>query len=304
MAPRIAFVACFALLHAWYPLVNGGALGDELLRLAMQSPVFAGAHDKKGWIGLFDKDTGAVEDPVGAPEHKDIGVFYDTFIAPNNISFVENLDIVDEGALVVLRDVDIKIISGNGAKFVQPAILQYSFIKVGSQYRVQRLRAFWNALYLRPILDSYLDAFGAMASATMQFVGVVQNFGPAFSWEYTKGLATGSFSGGAKLLDALVEKLNSEDNVGVSALFNQEAKIFLPGKQSCTGSELGPSLKKTEFGHLSVSKVYQSGLYTAAVLVSRVPSCEDTCEERYAFVVLGVDGSKTRFSRADVYFET
>ncbi|WP_369669948.1 nuclear transport factor 2 family protein, partial [Enterococcus faecium] len=69
---------------------------EQLMAVVEGSPKAVGAHDRSTWVALFAGD-GQVNDPVGSRPHNGqaaIESFYDTFIAPNSITFHVERDIV------------------------------------------------------------------------------------------------------------------------------------------------------------------------------------------------------------------
>jgi hypothetical protein len=116
---------------------------EQLLAAAERSPRAAAAHDRAGWVALFTAD-GSVEDPVGSRPHvghAQIGEFYDTFIGPRDIEFRRDLDIVC--GTVVLRDLELEVAMGPAVTISIPAFLRYDLREVNGQWRIGRLRAYW-----------------------------------------------------------------------------------------------------------------------------------------------------------------
>jgi len=69
---------------------------QEKLALVKASPEAVAQHDKTAWLNLFTTDA-LVNDPVGSKPHvghAQIGRFYDSFIAPNKITFAPEHDTV------------------------------------------------------------------------------------------------------------------------------------------------------------------------------------------------------------------
>ncbi len=115
----------------------------ELLAAVERSPQAAGAHDRAAWVKLFTTD-GRVEDPVGsAPHvgHSQIGRFYDTFIAPRDITFRRDLDVVRGRA--VIRDLEICAVMG-AVTMTIPAFLRYDLRDVDGEWKIEELRAYWD----------------------------------------------------------------------------------------------------------------------------------------------------------------
>lgn len=116
---------------------------SALLDAVDRSPLMAAEHDRAGWVGLFTAD-GQVEDPVGSRPHVGalhIGRFYDTFIAPRQIVFHHEADIVSE--TTVIRDVVLEVGMGPAVTMNIPAVLRYDLRDVSHEWRVERLRAYW-----------------------------------------------------------------------------------------------------------------------------------------------------------------
>ncbi|WP_194163422.1 ketosteroid isomerase family protein [Mycolicibacterium sp. P1-5] len=116
---------------------------STLIDVVDRSPLMAADHDRAGWIGLFTDD-GRVEDPVGSRPHvgpQQIGRFYDTFIAPRQIVFHHEADIVSDAT--VIRDVVLEVGMGPSVTMHIPAVLRYDVRPVDDQWRIERLRAYW-----------------------------------------------------------------------------------------------------------------------------------------------------------------
>lgn len=116
---------------------------QELLAAVERSPQAAGAHDRAAWVELFTTD-GRVYDPVGsAPHvgHTQIGRFYDTFIAPRDITFRRDLDVVRGHA--VIRDLEICAVMG-AVTMAIPAFLRYDLCDVDGVWKIRELRAYWD----------------------------------------------------------------------------------------------------------------------------------------------------------------
>ncbi|MBW2235721.1 MAG: nuclear transport factor 2 family protein, partial [Deltaproteobacteria bacterium] len=129
------------------------ALRQRFLDAAKASPECVAKHDKAGWLALFAED-GVVEDPVGsAPNRKgrfrgrsrsgddELGRFYETFIAPNEIRFEVLRDIVS--GTEVVRDVLIHTTLSTGLQVSVPAYLIYEMTEEDGEIRIARLAAHW-----------------------------------------------------------------------------------------------------------------------------------------------------------------
>ncbi|RZO86751.1 MAG: nuclear transport factor 2 family protein [Oceanococcus sp.] len=120
----------------------------ELLDTAQASPRAVAAHDKSTWLGLFADDA-EVHDPVGSRGHAGpaaLARFYDTFIAPNQIRFDVDHDIVC-GQTVVRDLVIVTHMGGTALTVGVPLYIRYEIV-AGSdgRPRVRRLYAHWELL--------------------------------------------------------------------------------------------------------------------------------------------------------------
>lgn len=116
---------------------------SAMLAAVERSPQTAAVHDRAGWIALFTSD-GRIEDPVGSRPHvgrAEIGRFYDTFIEPRDIVFRNDLDIVSGTS--VIRDLVLEVGMGPAVTMRIPAVLRYDLRSVAEDWRIERLRAYW-----------------------------------------------------------------------------------------------------------------------------------------------------------------
>lgn len=142
---------------------------ERLLSAVERSPQAAAAHDRAGWVGLFTGD-GRIEDPVGsAPHvgHPQICRFYDTFIGPRDIKFHRDVDIVVGTAVV--RDLELEVSMGpsvtSNVTMSIPAFLRYDLREDDGQWKIARLRAYWElpAMMLQFLRAGSRAAFPAVA---------------------------------------------------------------------------------------------------------------------------------------------
>lgn len=120
---------------------DGG--GQKLIDFVAQSPRLCAAHDRAGWVGLFARD-GQINDPVGSRPHtgrQAIENFYDTFIAPNTLSFDVEKDLVN--GMTVVRDLHINTVMSTGVRIAVPMHIRYVLCEEDGQLRIHRLYAHW-----------------------------------------------------------------------------------------------------------------------------------------------------------------
>ncbi len=115
----------------------------QLLAAVQRSPELVAAHDRDGWCGLYAAD-GEVNDPVGSRPHRGraaIERFYDTFIAPNDIGFRVEHDVVC--GMTVVRDLEVETLMSTGLRMAVPMHLRYDLVEEGGALKIQRLCAHW-----------------------------------------------------------------------------------------------------------------------------------------------------------------
>lgn len=138
---------------------------QDCIDTVLQSPRAVAAHDRTAWLAIFARYN-IVEDPVGAAPHvsglfdRHSGVrgngplarFYDCFIAPMQIVFHVERDIVCGHGVV--RDLTIETRMSPQVTLRVPMHLHYELIEEDGQLKVQRLAAHWE---LWPMLKQQMS---------------------------------------------------------------------------------------------------------------------------------------------------
>ena len=120
---------------------------SDLLKQVEKSPAAVAIHDKKAWMSIFAQYH-IVEDPVGSNPHISglydsvsgcrgndaLSRFFDTFIAPNKISFDVKRDIVC--GTHVVRDLTINIEMSAKVKAQVPMHLLYELISENGEWKI------------------------------------------------------------------------------------------------------------------------------------------------------------------------
>ncbi|MCV7074656.1 nuclear transport factor 2 family protein [Mycobacterium szulgai] len=197
---------------------------EDLLAAVERSPQAAGAHDRAGWVGLFTRD-GRVEDPVGSRPHvghEAIGRFFDTFIAPRDITFHRDLDIVF--GRVVLRDLELEVAMGSAVTMYIPAFLRYDLREVNGDWQIDQLRAYWE---LPAMMLQFLRTGTRAAAPALQLSrGLLGNQGVGG----TAGFVTGFRRAGArhkKLVETFLRAVVRGDKAAAMGTLSATAAITL-----------------------------------------------------------------------------
>nr|WP_101906128.1 ketosteroid isomerase family protein [Mycolicibacterium setense] len=152
---------------------------DELLGTVELSPQAAGTHDRQGWVGLFAAG-GTVEDPVGSRPHRgaaQIERFYDTFIAPRDITFHRDADIVSGST--VIRDLELEVAMSPSVTMRIPAYLRYAVVPAPAGPRIAELQAYWE---LPSMIRQFASAGAGALPVGLRLAGaLLRNQGPAGS---------------------------------------------------------------------------------------------------------------------------
>ncbi len=115
----------------------------DALAAVERSPAAVAVHDRDAWVAAFTFD-GVVEDPVGSQPHRGttaIARFYDTFVAPRDIAFHRDVDIVVGST--VIRDLELEVQMAAGLTLRIPAYLRYHLEGDAGELKIAELSAFW-----------------------------------------------------------------------------------------------------------------------------------------------------------------
>jgi hypothetical protein len=212
---------------------------DDLLAAVECSPQAVTAHDRTAWLAVFADDA-QVEDPVGSSPHvgyDQINRFYDTFIGPRDIKFHRDLDIVS--GHTVLRDLELEVSMGSGVTLYIPAFLRYDLYKVDGEWKVARLRAYWELPAM--MLQFLKTGSRALTPGLALARGLLGNQGP----RGTVGFMTGFRRVGArhkKLVETLLRAVVGGDKSAAVATLSSTATITLGDDDPLDLAELAEQL--------------------------------------------------------------
>lgn len=211
----------------------------DILAAVEQSPLAAGRHDRAGWVGLFTDD-GQVEDPVGsAPHrgHREIGLFFDTFIAPRDITVRSDADIVC--GTTVLRDVTLEVKMGAAVTMSIPAILRYTVRDVGDELKIAELQAFWE---LPTMLGQFARNGAHAVPVTVALTrALLANQRIGGTMGFLRGLYRPARGHRAEI-EALVTALTGGDQLTARRILHDGARVTLGDHQPLTVDSLGVRL--------------------------------------------------------------
>jgi len=213
---------------------------NDLLAAVERSPQAVSAHDRDGWVQVFTQD-GRVEDPVGSSPHvghDEIYRFYDTFIGPRGITFHRDVDIVSGDT--VLRDLELEVVMGDAVTMFIPAFLRYDLREVGGEWKVARLRAYWE---LPAMMMQFLKTGTRALTPGVQLgKGLLGNQGPRGA----VGFMTGFRRVGARhkrLVEGFLRAAARGDESIARQMLSSDAAITLGDSQPLEVAELGEHLR-------------------------------------------------------------
>jgi hypothetical protein len=272
----------------------------DVLALVHSSPRLVAEHDKEGWLGIF-ADGAVIEDPVGSVSvrkgakvrkgNDELGRFWDTFIAPNQIVFEPLLDVLVGNA--VARDVTIHTTLPNGFQINVGAHLLYEVGWVDGVARVQRMRAFWQMG--SSSLQGIKGGFKGMAAMTGFFWRIIKIMGLGWVWRYCRALYRGIFGRGRKALRSFAEAASRGDVERLRSLFDEpdSACIDHNGK-SMQPAELGRNWDRGV--ELRAQKTLATGFFaTASVTLARGEA------RSRGILFLGISRKSRRITRARLF---
>ncbi len=195
---------------------------DVLLAAAERSATATASRDRAGWVGLFTAD-GCVEDPVGSGRHvghAQIGRFYDTFIAPRQITFQPDVDIVCD--TTVVRDVTLEVLMGPGLTLMVPTFIRYDLREGETGWQIASLRAYWE---LPVMIGQFLrNGLKSLPVLLQLSAALLRNQGIAGTADYVAGVR-----GARKRAKRVVEQALADGRLGEKISLPNRAKVIAAG---------------------------------------------------------------------------
>jgi hypothetical protein len=139
---------------------------------------------------------------VGSRPHvgrSQIERFYDTFIGPREITFHRDLDIVSGTS--VIRDLTLEVGMGSGVRLMNPVFLRYDLHQAGGDWRITRLRAYWE---LSTLLGQFIrHGVRSLPASLALSTGLLRNQGLRGTTGFLSGLRGAGRRGKHLVEDAL-----------------------------------------------------------------------------------------------------
>ncbi len=248
--------------------MSTGFSDEKLMEAALSSPAAVGRKDRLAWISLFAKNC-IIEDPIGSKPHiggimdrrsgykgnAAVQRFYDTFIAPNQITFHVDNDIVADP--IVVRDITIELKMPTGITAFVPMHAIYEITVENNEPRIVHLWAHWELIPM--VLQVLSKGFGGILGMTQLFIRMIRNQGLSGVIGFCAGFL-GIYDKGKRAAEELIHSLNTNNCTKISELFDIENDgIVFPAETTpCKPEEILKNVKT----NLNISKVMSAGYTT------------------------------------------
>ncbi|EKT78151.1 hypothetical protein WSS_A33965 [Rhodococcus opacus M213] len=222
----------------------------ELLAVVGRSPSAVAVHDRAAWVGLFS-DGARVNDPVGSRPHVGtaaIARFYDTFIAPNSITFHVTRDVVC--GMSVVRDLDLETRMSTGVVLTVPMHLRYDLVVESGVVAVDGLYAHWEL----PVMIAQLARAGWRGAAASVKLApqLLSNQGVLGVTGFMRGLRTVGRPGRNAATGFLVA-VRSQDTAAMSERLAPGAVLELSPGTPLSLSQFAESLRELQWSKMIVA---------------------------------------------------
>ena len=231
---------------------------NPLIALVRRSPELCAAHDRAGWVGLFAAD-GQVNDPVGSKPHEGraaIERFYDTFIAPNALSFAVEHDVVC--GMSVMRDLSIDTVMATGARLSVPMHLRYDLIEEDGALKIRRICAHWELPGM--MLQLLKLGLRGLWTSIVLTPRLIRHQGLSGLLGFMHGLF-GSGRAGKRAAEAFFAAARRGDSTAAGACLTSDCALEVPTGTRVALLELVPGLRELQW-----RKLIGAGNYASATV--------------------------------------
>ena len=196
-----------------------------------RSPAAVAVHDKAAWLALFAGDC-LVNDPVGSKPHeghKAIARFYDSFIAPNEISFDVQHDTVCGNTVV--RDLTIETTMSTGLQVSVSTHIRYQLIEQDGELKIHRLYAHWELLPM--VLHTLRQGVLGLVTYAKLSVHMIRCQGLGGVLGFTRGFG-GVGKRGKVQAQAWLSAISQGDSAAAGEQLATGAQLHLPDAEQCS----------------------------------------------------------------------
>lgn len=230
---------------------------NSLIEYVSRSPKLCAAHDRAGWIGLFAPD-GEVNDPVGSRPHRGweaIERFYDTFIAPNALTFSVDHDVVC--GMSVMRDLNILSVMSTGLRITVPMHLRYDLVEDAAGLKLRRICAHWE---LGEMLRQQLGSLNGWRTSLQLTPRLLAHQGVGGLFGFMRGLG-GNGRAGKATVATFLAALAAKNARAAAAFAEEDCAIEVPPGTRVGLPELAAGVRALEW-----RKLIGAGDYVSATV--------------------------------------
>lgn len=238
-------------------LADSGFSSNDMINHINKSPNAVAIHDKEAWLNIF-ADGASVEDPVGSKPHHNnpqdpnnpVSRFYDTFIAPNEITFHVDNDYISN--MSVVRDLSV-VTRMKGVEVSVPMHLLYELTEQAGELKINRLAAHWELIPMVSVLfKNGLSALPVMFSLSAR---MMKNQGIGGAIGFMSGVGKLGAKG-KKLAELFIQALNIRNEKAIDKITVVNPTLLVPHtERSLTPRELLRSIP----GKISFNKMIVAG---------------------------------------------
>jgi hypothetical protein len=254
----------------------------DYLAFVERSPAAVAVHDKAAWLSLFAR-CNIVEDPVGSRPHLSgvydrrdghrgmgpLARFYETFIAPNDIRFLVERDVVT--GMQVVRDLSIEIAMSDSVIVRTPMHLLYQLVEQDGELKIFRLAAHWELL---PMLRQQMSAGrGSLWLGTQLGWRMLRQLGIGGTVGFM-GALSGIGRRGKERVRAFQQSFNEGRDKDLRELFRDDDVAVEVSGTDGGFRALAVEQLAAQGGHLSFEKLIAAGNVVSASLCYRLAGSE------------------------------
>lgn len=276
---------------------------EDCMSTVMKSPQAVAVHDKAAWQSIFARYN-IVEDPVGsAPvisglydarsglrSNAPLGRFFDTFIAPMDLVFHVDQDVVC--GLNVVRDMTIEIKMNPKVTVYAPMHALYELMEENGQLKVQRLAAHWE---LGPMLKQQMSFGLASIMAIVAATGrMISNLGFGGMLGFMKAVSSIGQTGKDEIA-AFVTAFNQKNAAQLRATLSSG---FRGAAVPADAPPLGIEQLAACPGQIKLSKIMSSGNFVTASMY-----LDENGKQRRGVAFFEFDMRERKIYRVSFYVE-
>lgn len=244
---------------------------EDCMNTALKSPQAVAVRDKAAWQSIFARYN-VVEDPVGSTPvisglydsrsglrgNAPLGRFFDTFIAPMELVFHIDQDVVC--GLNVVRDMKIEIRMNPKVTVYCPMHALYELTEENGQLKVLRLAAHWE---LGPMLKQQMSFGLASLMAIIDATGrMIANLGFGGMLGFMKAVFSIGQTGKNQVA-AFVDAFNQKNVAQLRAVMSAD---FRGAAVPANAPPLTVEQLAAVPGQIKLSKIMSSGNYVTATM--------------------------------------